>query len=139
MTKDEELLQTILQRNREHLVAEHTKKVKNGGTQHRLIVKIYQLWKNRWWPQYNRDKVNEISDEIRKLVDIDPAFEVEEIRFLAYCFAKADIDRERGWRYLSNTCLRDRWTYRDLVAARKTYDRTYNKVTPDLDFREKFS
>ncbi len=136
MTFEEKLLQRILQKNREHFFSEYQKKIKNGGTQHRLIVRIYRLWKNRW---DDRSKVDEISDEIRKLVDIDPDYEVSEIQFLAYCFAKADIDLERGWRYLSNTCLRNKFLYRDLVATRKTYERMFKKVTPDIDFRDIFS
>lgn len=82
-------------------------------------------------------EVKAIVDEIYALLGNWP-YEIDEIRFLAYAFAKAGVDRERGWRYLKKTCLRKKRWYPDLVATRKTYDRMYNRVTPDMNYRDNF-
>jgi hypothetical protein len=108
-----------------------------------IVSNIFQNLRNSGYPfRYYETtpggkEVKAIVDEIYALLGNWP-YEIDEIRFLAYAFAKAGVDRERGWRYLKKTCLRKKFWYPDLVATRKTYDRMYNRVTPDVNYRERF-
>lgn len=106
-----------------------------------ILKNLYQMWKESDYPYFRGEPdLRQIIDEIYTLLgdDWDRQYQIDEIRFLAYCFAKAGVDRERGWNYLKKTCLRKKYFYPDLVATRKTYDRMYNRVTPDMDYRDSF-
>lgn len=86
-----------------------------------------------------RAEVKAIIDEIKTLLgDWPNEYEIDEIRFLAYCFAKAGVVRELGWEYIQKHWAKKCYWNPDPVALHKTYDRMYNRVTPDIDFRERF-
>ena len=103
-----------------------------------IVARIYSMWKEADIPYYRwGPDLRPIFEEIYALLG-NWQYQIDEIRFLAYCFAKAGVDREKGWNYLKKTCLRKKFFYSDLVATRKTYDRMYNRVTPDMDYRDSF-
>lgn len=80
-------------------------------------------------------------DEVDALYG-DELFVADEIQRFAYLFAKAGVDRERGWGYLKRSYLKQKYIlkfkYPDLEATHKIYEGTYNKVVPDMDFRDSF-
>lgn len=80
-------------------------------------------------------------DEVDALYG-DELFVADEIQRFAFLFAKAGVDRERGWGYLKRSYLKQKYIrkykYPDLEATRKIFDGTYNKVVPDMDFRDCF-
>lgn len=82
-------------------------------------------------------EVKAIIDEINTLLG-DWPYEIDEIRFLAFCFAKAGVIKDLGWEYVQKYWVKKCYWNPDLVAQRKIYDRMYNRVTPDMDFRERF-
>ena len=110
-----------------------------------IIKSINNWWSNTGYPYPNYEKkahapkVISILNEIYALLEPWP-YQIDAIRFFAYTFAKAGVDREKGWEHLKKTSLKRNYYYKnaDPVATRKTYDRMFNKVAIDTDFRDSF-
>lgn len=144
MTQEEfeQSMERILAPIRAHAAAKEVKLDKD------ILKMIYHWWRNGRFPfpRINTDesmpyvsKLKDLWNEIKSLPENRP-YGADEIQSLAYLFAKAGVDRERGWGYLQKTTLKRNYYYKssDLEATRKTYDRMFNKVSIDTDFRDSF-